>query len=72
MYYTINDFNEVDMRIYLPEKAIFAETARPRSISILRVDKSLCLPKLKSLTLLLYEFPCLNENFLLSLLLIKT
>ena len=44
-YYTIIDFNKVDMRIYLPEKVIFFEAAR--------VDKSSCLPKLKSITVLI-------------------
>ena len=39
------------MRIYLPE----------------RVDKSLCVPKLKSVTVLLYDFSTKNENFLISL-----
>ena len=29
-YYIIIDFNEVDIRIYLPEKVIFTEAARPR------------------------------------------
>ena len=29
----------------------------------LRVDKSLCLPKLKSKTVLLYDFSFKNENF---------
>ena len=29
-YYTIIGFNEEDMRIYLPEKVIFTEAARPR------------------------------------------
>ena len=29
-YYTIIDLNEVDIRIYLPEKVIFIEAARPR------------------------------------------
>ena len=29
----------------------------------LRVDKSLCLPKLKSITVLLYDFSLKNENF---------
>ena len=28
--YTIIDYNEVDMRIYLPEKVIFTEAARQR------------------------------------------
>ena len=51
-YYTIIDFNEVDIRIYLP---IY--------LSLLRVDKSLCLPKLKSITVLLYDFSFKNENF---------
>ena len=41
------------MRIYLPEKVIFTEATRPRLISLLRVDKSLCLPKLKSIIVLL-------------------
>ena len=38
----------------------------------LRVDKSLCLPKLKSINVLLYDFSTKNENVLLSLLLLKT
>ena len=63
-YYTIIDFNEVDMRIYLP--------ARPRRISLLRVDKSFCLLKLKSITVLLYDFSTKNEIFLHSLLLLKS
>ena len=29
-YYTIIDFNMVDIRIYLPEKDIFTKAARPR------------------------------------------
>ena len=29
----------------------------------LRVDKFLCLPKLKSITVLLYDFSFKNENF---------
>ena len=37
--------------------------ARPRWISLLRVDKSLCLPKLKPITVLLYGFSFKNENF---------
>ena len=43
-HYTTIDFNEVDMRIYLSE------------ISHLRKDKSLCLPILKSTSVLLYGF----------------
>ena len=35
----------------------------PRLISLLRVDRSLCLPKLKSITVLLYDFSIKNENF---------
>ena len=54
-YYTIFDLNEEDMRIYLPEKVIFIEAARPRWISLLRVDKSSCISKLKSITVLLYD-----------------
>ena len=30
LYYTIMDFNEVDIRIYLLEKIIFSEAARLR------------------------------------------
>ena len=52
------------MRIYLPES-----DNSWRLISLLRVDKSLCLPKLKSITVLLYDFSTKNEHFLLSLLL---
>ena len=55
IYYTIIDFNEADMRIYLPKKVIFIEATR--------VDKSLCLPKLKSITVLLYAFSTVNEFF---------
>ena len=29
LYYTIIDFNEVDMRVYLPGTVIFTEVARP-------------------------------------------
>ena len=71
-HYTIIDFNEVDMRIYLPKKVIFTEAAKPRWISLLRVDKSSCLPKLKSIAVLLYDFLTMNEFFLLSLLLLKS
>ena len=39
---TVIDFNEKDMGIYLPEKEIY--------LSLLRVDKSLCLPNLKPIT----------------------
>ena len=35
----------------------------PRRISLLRVDKSLCLPKFKSITVLLYDFSFKNEHF---------
>ena len=51
-YYTIIDFNEVVIRIYLPEKVI----------SVFRVDKFLWLPKLKSIIVLLYDFSFKNEN----------
>ena len=33
------------------------------NMPLLRVDKSLCLPKLKSITVLLYDFSFKNENF---------
>ena len=42
---------------------ISTEAARPRWISLLRVDKSLCLQKLKSITVLLYDFLFKLENF---------
>ena len=29
VYYPVIDYNEVDMRIYLPEKVIFTEAPRP-------------------------------------------
>ena len=45
------------------KKWCFTEAARQRWISLLRVDKSLCLPKLKSITVLLYDFSFKNENF---------
>ena len=69
--YIITNFNEVDLRIYLPEKVILTEVGRPRLISLLRVDKSSCLPKLKSITVLLYDFLTMII-FLLSLLLLKS
>ena len=45
------------MRIYLPENKIFTE-------ALLRVEKSLCIPKMKSITVLLYNFSTMNDNFL--------
>ena len=38
------------------------------NITFLRVDKFSCLPKLKSITVLLYDISIRNETFLLSLL----
>ena len=56
-YYTVIDFNEVDIRIYLPEKSDNSPRPLGRGeLSLLRVDKYLCLPKLKSITVLLYDF----------------
>ena len=46
------------MRVYLTEKVIFTEATR--------VDKSLCLPKLKSIAVLLYDFSTMNKKFLYS------
>ena len=61
------------MRIYLPLKLIFTLAClAPMLISLLRLDKSSCLEKLKSITDLLYDFPAMNENVLLSLLLLKS
>ena len=42
---------------------IFTEAARPRCISLLRVDKPLCLPKLESIFVLLSDFSTMNESF---------
>ena len=56
VYHTVIDFNEVDMRIYLPEKVIFTEVAR--------VDKSSCLPKLKPITVLFFYFHLLLKSCL--------
>ena len=56
LYYIIIDSNEVAKLIYLPQKVIFTEATRQRLISILKVDKSLCLPKLKAITVLLNDF----------------
>ena len=61
--YTIIDFIEVGMRIYLLEKVIFPKAPRPRQISLLRVDKSFYLLKSKSITILLYDFSTANQNF---------
>ena len=47
------------MRIYLPEKVIFTEAVR--------VDKSVCLLKLKSIIVLFYDLSNMNEYFPLSL-----
>ena len=66
-YYTIIDFDEVNIRIYLPEKVILHRGRQAEVNITLRVDKSLCLPKLKSINVLLYDFSTKNENFLLSL-----
>ena len=62
-YYTIIDFNEVDIRIYLPEKVIIHRGHQAEVNITLRADKSLCLPKLKSVTVLLCAFSFKNENF---------
>ena len=51
------------MRSYLPENVIFAEAARPSCILLLRVDKSSCLSKLKSITVLLYNVLTMYEIF---------
>ena len=41
-------------------------------MSLLRVDKSLCLPKLKSITVLLYDFSFKNENFATFIFVVKS
>ena len=60
------------MRIYLLKKMIFTEATKPRGISLLRVDKSLCLPTLMSIIFLAYDFSTIYETCLLSLLLLKS
>ena len=55
------------MRIYLSEKVIFYEAARPKCMLLLRVDKYLCLPKLKSITVLLYYISTIYERKLSTL-----
>ena len=57
IYYIIIDLNKVDMRIYLSVKRI----------QLLGVDKSSCLPELKSIAALLYDFLTMYEKVLLSL-----
>ena len=52
------------MGIYLPEKVVFTKTAMLISISLLKVDKSLCLLTLKSIIVLLDNFSTMNENVL--------
>ena len=66
----------IDVSINLPEK-VNIHRGRKAEVNItLKVDKSLCLPKLKSITALLYDFSNMNENFLhlyiSSLLLLKS
>ena len=36
-----------------------------RLMSLLRVDKAMCLPQLKSITVLLYDFSTMNKKFLI-------
>ena len=47
------------MRIHLPEKSDIHQDPKR--------DESVCLPKFKSITVLLYDFSTMNENVLLSL-----
>ena len=63
------------MRIYLPKSD---DSTRPLDRVeyhlkvFFTVDKTSCLPKLKSITVLLYNRPTKSEHFLLSLLLLKS
>ena len=51
-----------DMRIYLPKSDYSPRS--PASVNYhFWVDKSLCLPKLKSITVSLYDFSFKYENF---------
>ena len=52
------------MMIYpLLKKEILTEAARSRFISLLRMDKYLSPPKLKSITVLLYDISTMNICF---------
>ena len=62
IYYIIIYFNGADMGIYdsyLPKKVIFTQAER--------VDIALCLPRLKSITVLLSAFSAVKDFFLHSL-----
>ena len=60
------------MKIYLPKKLYSPRPHGKWEYHLLRVDKFLCLPKLKPIAVLLYDFSTMNENVLLSLLLLKS
>ena len=60
------------MRIYLPKSDISPRPLGRGEYHFLTVDQSSCLLKLKSITVLLYDFSIKNENFQLSLLLWKS
>ena len=49
-------FNDVDIRMYQSENVLFTEAARPTRLSSLKLDNFLCPPKLKSITVLSYDF----------------
>ena len=55
------------MMIYLPEKVIFTEAARPRGISGRYIFMSTEIEVNIINCLLIYNFPSVNENHLLSL-----
>ena len=54
--------------MYLSEKVVFIKAASSRWIPLLRADESLCLPKLKSITVLLHDFSIVKAGSLLTLL----
>ena len=73
-YYTIIHFNFGRHKDLSTRKS--DNSPRPPSglgeLSLFRVDKSLCLPKLKSITDLLYDFSFKNENFTTFTFVVKT
>ena len=61
-YYTVIDFSEVGIRIYLAEKVILIEAAGQGEYHFFRLI--LCLPILKAITVLLYDFSTVSSFIL--------
>ena len=62
-YYTIIDFNELDITIYLPKKVIIHQGRSAKVNITFKGRLFLCLAKLKSITVLLYNFALKNGTF---------